>query len=246
MESKQGQEGLRIHPVSFVAGGMFTTALLAVAIWAMAETTVGYGMNCGTMYGDGAWVQNDLPYHSRECGDVLSLTYVGDTSTPWLKYTVGAAYRRGPEASGEFVDDECHAYKQYSGGPVLVSGGIAMGQCDRRFVAEKVQTTVYAVPFTLRPTWQITKTDSIFIGVGGSIYYAVQAVKWSADPSVPNNICAIGACDGGRYQRFGFSPYFEIGGSYERVGLTFYYAYAERPTEAMQHGMYGVMATVRL
>ena len=199
-----------------------------------SEFRLGYAPmgNHGKMIGDGVWVQSGLDNKIENDQPAYSLTYVGNTHTSWLDYSLGLHYLRGPKASGEYLrHDECYNNRVYSG-----------GNCNDRDFASMVSSETFGVSFTVNPTWRVNKDLAFSSGIGGRLFYTVVRVEFDRT----RGASAYLVCDEpAKYREIGITPYAELSATYKRVFATGYYAKDEGAANAMSSANYGLMVGYR-
>lgn len=209
------------------------------------ELRIGVGRNYGMLIpeidGVGSWVQDGLANGiNNHDGRTITLQYIGRTRLAWLDYGLGAAYRSGPESSGQFVGDACYSRRQFSGGALKQSGALMMADCDSRYHAKRVSTDTFALTFTVNPTWRVTDAFSLSAGLGVSAYSSQVSIEWD----YTQGDCTRGVCEDSKWKQRGIVPYVEVAATYGRAFATAYYARGERAPESMSEGNYGFVVGV--
>ena len=215
-------------------------SLGSCVIQAKAEVRLGSGVNCGVSV-DGNWAQEGVPYDREECGQALSLQYIGQTSLPWLDYMAGLVYRKGSSVSGEWLTDDCYHARQYHGGRPMSWFAPNVPECDHRFKTSLVETTSQGVMFALVPTYH-EKDWSLYTSLGLNYVQSVTEIEW-AGVSWPTGSIGQGTTTV-EYKTNNLAPYMDFGATYKNLFVTVYYT-PKSGAESPDMGSYGVIAGLK-
>ena len=209
---------------------------------AKAEVRLGAGVNCGISVGDGNWEQQGASYSREDCGQAFSLQHTG-TALPWLDYMAGLSYRKGTSVSGgDWVSDDCYRNRKRSGGPSVVwFDGAPKSECDVRWYTNNIEVHSHSLSLALVPTYR-GKDFSLFTSLGFSYFKSFTKIDWAV-ATWPDGKHPIHKID--HYEKSGFSPYLDFGGTYKQVFMTVYYVPGEKSPESPNSGNYGAILGVR-